>query len=122
MPYINRTTIMGHLARDVEVKQTSNGRDYARFSLSTKRKVGKGEDETSLTTWHNIVVWGYNAKNVDGGRKGDVVFVEGYSEINEWTNKEGNQVKTPQVVADVVVLIRKDAGQGPARDVEDVPF
>lgn len=117
MPYLNRITIMGHLGRDVEVKESQNGKLWTQFSLSTQRKVGDGEKKTD---WHDVVAFGWTAKGCEGWKKGGVVYVEGILTNNKW-EKDGVVNKTSRIVADVAVKI--DTGRPKQDDeYEEAPF
>lgn len=100
MPYLNRVTLMGHLGRDVDVKESQSGKMWCMFSLSTQRKFG----EEKKTDWHDVVAFGWTAKRCEGLRKGAVVFVEGQL-INNKYEKDGVVNKSSRVLADMVQLV-----------------
>ena len=118
MPYLNRITLMGHLGRDVEVKESQAGKLWTMFSLSTQRKVGDGEKKTD---WHDVVAFGWTAKGCEGWRKGQVVYVEGVLTNNKW-EKEGVVNKTSRVVADIAVRVDNKKPKDEEQEYEDVPF
>ena len=118
MPYINRITLMGHLGRDVELRESQAGKLWCQFSLSTQRKVGEGEKKTD---WHDVVAFGWTAKGCENMKKGNVVFVEGILTNNKW-EKDGVVNKTSRIVADMVQKIdtkREKSEQG--EGFEDAP-
>lgn len=118
MPYINRVTLMGHVGRDVEVKESQAGKLWTMFSLSTQRKIG----EEKKTDWHDVVAFGWTAKGCEGIKKGSVVFVEGVLTNNKW-EKEGVVNKTSRIVADMVQKIDTKREQREEPEAfDDVPF
>lgn len=118
MPYINRITLMGHLGRDVEVKESQSGKMWTQFSLSTQRKFG----EDKKTDWHDVVAFGWTAKRCEGFRKGEVVFVEGILTNNKW-EKDGVVNKTSRVVADQIARIdTRKSGSTETEEFEEAPF
>ena len=54
----NRVTLIGNLGKDIEIKTTKNGRQYARFSIATNENYKSSNgDKVTDTQWHNIVAW-----------------------------------------------------------------
>lgn len=119
MPYLNRITLMGHLGRDVEVKESQAGKSWVQFSLSTQRKFGN--DGEKKTDWHDVVAFGWTAKGCGGLKKGAVVFVEGVLTNNKW-EKDGVVNKTSRIVADVVQKIDTKREKPEEEGFEDAPF
>lgn len=117
MPYLNRITLMGHLGRDVEVKESQNGKLWTQFSLSTQRKVGDGEKKTD---WHDVVAFGWTAKGCEGWKKGGVVYVEGILTNTKW-EKDGVVNKTSRIVADMAVKV-DTAKHRQEEEYEEAPF
>ena len=119
MPYINRITLMGHLGRDVEIKESQAGKSWTMFSLSTQRKVG----EEKRTDCHDVVAFGWTAKNCQGLKKGQVVFVEGVLTNNKY-EKDGVVNRSSRVMADMVQRVdtSKPKQEVAEDEFEDAPF
>ena len=83
MPTINKIQIMGHVGKEPEIRQTKAGKDYAKFSIATKRYAKKGEN--AVTDWHNITLWGYYSNRPIG--KGDLVLINGEINYREYDGK-----------------------------------
>ncbi len=59
----NSVRLVGHLGMDPEVKNFDNNRKLARLSLATNETYKNEKDErVTDTQWHNIVMWGAQAK------------------------------------------------------------
>lgn len=91
MAGVNKVILVGHLGKDPEIKSFANGQ-VARFSLATtesyKDKTGNRVDQTE---WHNIEVWGEQAKIAEQWlKKGQLLYVEGSIRTDSW---EDNGVK-----------------------------
>lgn len=115
MPYMNMVVLLGHMGKDPEKRNTSGGTSVANVSLATTRKWKKGDEWVEETTWHYIVVFGKSADYLcERGRKGDGLFVNGYLRQNKWTDRNGNEKVSFEVVADTVTVIPK--GTGPRRE------
>jgi single-strand DNA-binding protein len=93
----NAVTIAGNLGRDIEVKHSAAGNAVASFSVAVSRKRG----EETETTWVRCVAFGELAENLAGvAHKGTRVIVSGRLQESRWTDKEGSERVTLELVAD----------------------
>lgn len=98
---LNRVTLIGRLTRDPETRDTSTGKPVASFSIAVdkrfKRSGGPDAD------FFRVTAWGQTAEFVEKYlSKGRLVAVDGRLEQNKFTDKDGNQRETVEVVADNV--------------------
>jgi single-strand DNA-binding protein len=87
----NSVRLVGNLGMDPEVKSFDNNKKLAKLSLATSEsyKNDKGEKVTE-TQWHNLVLWGAQAKFAeDYLKKGDEVAIEGKLTNRNYTDKDG---------------------------------
>jgi single-strand DNA-binding protein len=107
MGSVNRITIVGHLGDKPEVRATPSGRMVGNFAVATNHSYKK-EDGTAVesTEWHRVVAWGGLAetcgKYLD---KGSLVYVEGRMTYREWTDKEGKERVSAEIIADDVQFL-----------------
>lgn len=98
---LNHIVIMGRLTRDPEFRATGSGTSVANFSVAVDRDfTGKdgGEKETDFI---DCVAWRKTAEFVTKYlRKGSMVVVSGRLQIRTWKDKDGNNRRTAEVVAD----------------------
>lgn len=91
-----KTTLIGNLGRDPEIKTTNSGDRYARFSVAVN-KTTKGE---KITRWYDVSCW--DSKKVEVlenyARKGTKVYVEGDLETRTYTSKEGTEKLAVEIV------------------------
>lgn len=122
MPYYNKIILMGHLGRDIEVKESQAGKHWTQFSMSTQRKQWK-EAAEKITDWHNVIAFGYTAKNLEGLKKGSVVWVEGELTQSEY-EKDGVIHKTSRILANIVVKVdARKPDKKPETDIfSEAPF
>jgi single-strand DNA-binding protein len=99
---INKVILIGNVGRDPEVRQISDTRQVATFSLATSetRKNKNTNEKITETNWHNIVVLsdglvGLVEKFV---KKGSKLYIEGSLRTRKWQDKEGNNRSTTEVV------------------------
>jgi single-strand DNA-binding protein len=123
MRSFNRVMFMGHLAADVNLRQTKNGTHVANFPLAINRMI-RGENGAKRETvdFHRVVVWGALADvcNKYLG-KGLAVYVEGRLINRSFEDKEGNMHYRTEVVAENVnFLTWKKSKAGESLVVESV--
>ena len=99
---INKVILVGNLGRDPEVRTMPSGGKVANFSLATTetwrdRESGERRDRTE---WHRIVVFNEHLIRVveDYVRKGQQLYVEGQLQTRKWTDRDGQERYTTEVV------------------------
>lgn len=76
---VNRVQLIGRMGADIEIKTTTTGKKFGKFSLATTEvtKNEKGEKQED-TQWHNIVVWNPAVEVLEKyTKKGSKIMVEG---------------------------------------------
>ena len=100
---INKVILIGNLGQDPDIRYTPAGAAVVNMSIATdegyKDKSGQMVDKTE---WHKVVVFGKLAE-ICGQylKKGSKIYVEGKLQTRKWTNKEGQDVYTTEVVLDI---------------------
>lgn len=99
MSSLNKVQLIGNLGKDPELRTTS-GDDVCNFSIATsERWKDRDGEQQEKTEWHNIVVWGKLAEVCDRYlSKGSKVYVSGKLQTRKWTDKDGNDRYTTEVV------------------------
>ena len=102
MASFNQVVLLGNLGKDPEIRRTQSGDAVANFSLATSKswKDRSTGEKKEKTQWHTVVVFN---KHIVGTvekflAKGDAVMVVGELETRKWTDKEGNDRWTTEVV------------------------
>ena len=115
MAGVNKVILLGHLGRDPEMRYQPSGGAIANFSIATsetfKDKEGNKQERTE---WHRVVLFGRTAE-IAGEylRKGGMAYVEGRLQTRKWTDKEGQERYTTEIVGDRLQLIggkKEDGG------------
>ena len=97
---LNKVFIMGRLTRDPELRRTQSGTAVTSFTLAVDRdfKSQSGEKETDFI---DVVAWRSTAEFVAKYfTKGRMAVVEGRLQIRDWKDKDGNNRRSAEVVAD----------------------
>jgi single-strand DNA-binding protein len=99
---VNKVILIGNLGRDPEIKQMPSGGSIANLSIATSetwRDKSSGERKEK-TEWHRVVVFNEGLVRVIEQylKKGAKVYLEGQLETRKWTDKDGNDKYSTEVV------------------------
>lgn len=117
MASLNKVMLIGNLGKDPEVRYTAGGTAVASFSLATSEKFkGKDGQWEEKTEWHNITLWARLAE-IAGEylSKGKTVYIEGRLQTRKWTDKEGKDRYTTEIVGERMQMLSgkgEGGGQG----------
>lgn len=99
---LNKIFIMGRLTRDPETRRTPTGTAVTSFSLAVDRDF-KGQNGEKETDFIDVVAWRNTAEFVAKYfAKGRMAVVEGRLQIRDWKDKDGNNRRSAEVIADNV--------------------
>ncbi|MBE7562696.1 single-stranded DNA-binding protein [Acidithiobacillus sp. HP-6] len=107
MSGVNKVIIMGRLGQDPEIRYTPAGKAVANLSIATSENFkDKDGNKVERTEWHRAVLFGRTAE-VAGEylRKGSMAYVEGRLQTRKWTDKEGQDRYTTEIVGDRLQLV-----------------
>ncbi len=110
---VNRVVLIGRLTRDPELRTTSTGKNVVEFSIAVNKRI-KPQDGSPDADFFRIKAWGQTADYVNNYlAKGRLVAVDGRLETRKWTDQNGSNRETVEVVADNVNgLDRPRDGEG----------
>ncbi|MBN9525984.1 MAG: single-stranded DNA-binding protein [Alphaproteobacteria bacterium] len=99
---VNKVILIGNLGRDPEVRQTQSGEDIVHLSIATSetwRDKNSGERK-ERTEWHRVVIFNDNLGKVAKQylKKGAKVYLEGTLQTRKWTDQQGQEKYTTEVV------------------------
>ena len=102
MASVNLAIIVGNLGRDPEVRYMSSGDAVANITIATteswKDKAGAKQEKTE---WHRCVAYGKTAELMgEYLKKGSPVYIQGRIQTKKWTDKEGQERYTTEIVVD----------------------
>ncbi|MGE3333660.1 MAG: single-stranded DNA-binding protein [Rhodospirillaceae bacterium] len=128
MASLNQVQLIGNLGQDPDVRTMQNGGQVANISIATseqwKDKV-TGEKKEK-TEWHRVVMLG-NLADIAAQylKKGQRVFVQGKLQTRKWTDQQGQERYTTEIVCQsfdskLIMLTNASGGGGrpPAHDGE----
>lgn len=105
MAQFNQITLVGRLDKDPDMSYTNNGTAVTKFSMAVnRRKDGQGNERKPM--WFNVVAWQKLAEIVnDYAVKGIEVLVQGQFDQRDYTDKNGVNRTTFEVIASTVQLL-----------------
>lgn len=107
MASLNKALIIGNIGRDPETRYLPNGDAITNISVATAEKwKDKGGQQQEKTEWHRVVFFGKLAE-IAGEylKKGSSVYVEGRIETQKYTDKDGTEKYSTQIVGSVMQML-----------------
>jgi len=107
MASVNKAIILGNLGRDPEVKYTAGGDAVCNLAIATTEKwKDKAGEKQEKTEWHRVVLFGRTAE-VAGEylSKGSSVYIEGRLQTKKYTDKDGVEKYSTEIVGDRLQLL-----------------
>ena len=119
---LNHITILGRITKDLELRRTGTGVPVASFTLAVDRDF-KEKNGEKITDFIDCVAWRNTAEFVEKYfGKGKMAVVSGSLQIRSWKDKDGNNRRTAEVVADNVYFgDSKKEGEVPANKDFEIP-
>ena len=132
----NIVLLVGNLGADPELRSTNGGTDVATFNLGTSRPKRDADGKTykdesgytaKETEWHRITCFNGLGKVVaQHAVKGMLVSVRGRIHYSKWTDREGIERYSYEIIADDVQFLSRGrpaaAPDAQSELDEDVPF
>jgi single-strand DNA-binding protein len=120
MASVNKVILIGNLGRDPETRYTTGGDAVTNLNIATsetwKDKAGEKQEKTE---WHRVVLFGRQAE-IAGEylKKGRSVYIEGRLQTKKYTDKDGVEKYSTEIVGDRMQLLGSRDGGGGGGDAE----
>lgn len=98
---VNKVIIVGTLGNDPEVRYSASGSAIANLSVATSEqwKDKQTGEKKEQTEWHRVVIFGKLAEfAAEYLRKGSQVYIEGQLRTRKWTDSNGVDRYTTEIV------------------------
>lgn len=140
MASINKVILVGNLGRDPEVRYTTDNNAIANVSIATtdRYKDKTTGEQKEITEWHRVVFFNRLGEiAAEYLKKGSQVYIEGKLRTRKWTDKDGAEKYTTEIIADQLQMLGGRTSEAksatpaptaprqskPADDLEDdIPF
>jgi single-strand DNA-binding protein len=115
---VNKVILVGNLGKDPEARSMNNGGEVVSFTLATSETWNDRDgNRQEKTEWHNVVIFNENLGKVAKNylRKGQKAYIEGQLQTRKWTDQNGNDRYTTEIVlqrfrGELVLLSGRDGG------------
>ena len=116
MASVNKVILIGNLGRDPETRYTTDGAAVTNLNIATSEQwKDKSGEKQERTEWHRVVLFGRQAE-IAGEylKKGRSVYIEGRLQTRKYTDKDGVEKYSTEIVADRMQLIggAREGGSG----------
>lgn len=115
MASVNKVIIVGNLGRDPETRYMPSGDAMTNIAVATtdKWKDKATGEQKEATEWHRIAFFGKLAE-IAGQylKKGSQVYVEGKLRTRKWTDKDGIEKYSTEIIADSMQMLGSRQGMG----------
>jgi single-strand DNA-binding protein len=123
---VNKVILIGNLGRDPEVRYTQANQKVVNLRIATsERWRDRQSGETrERTEWHSVVIFNENLADVAEKylSKGRTVYIEGQLQTRKWTDQQGQERYTTEIVlqrfrGELVLLGGRGDDSGAGRDL-----
>jgi len=110
---VNKVILIGNLGQDPELRNTSSGTAVVNLRIATNERRKQADGEWGdHTEWHSVVVFGRQAESVNQYmRKGRQLYIEGRLQTRKWTDKNGQERYSTEVVGENVRFLSNRGGE-----------
>ena len=115
MASVNKVILIGNCGRDPEIRYLPSGQAVANISIATtsRRKDKNTGENIETTEWHRVTFFDKLAEIVgEYVKKGRPLYVEGRLKYGKFTNKDGHEQNTCDIVATEMQLLGGREGMG----------
>ncbi|MCL6698749.1 single-stranded DNA-binding protein [Sphingomonas sp. NSE70-1] len=120
MAGVNKVILVGNLGADPESRSLNNGGEVVNMRIATSESwKDRDGNRQERTEWHNVVIFNENLGRVAKSylRKGSKVYLEGQLQTRKWTDQNGNDKYTTEVVlqrfrGELVLLDSREGSSG----------
>jgi single-strand DNA-binding protein len=118
MASVNKVILVGNLGRDPETRYAPDGSAITTVSIATaeawKDKSGEKQEKTE---WHRVVFFNrgnYKLAEIAGEylKKGSQIYIEGKLQTRKWTDKDGVEKYSTEVIAETMQMLGSRQGMG----------
>lgn len=118
---LNKVQLTGYLGADPEMRYTAQGSAVTTFRVASGRtwkdRDGNQHDDTE---WFRIVAWDKLGEICNQYlTKGTRVYVEGRLQTRKWTDRDGQDRYTSEVIAQDMIILSSRGERGAVPEVEE---
>jgi len=112
---VNKVILIGNLGADPETRAMPSGMTVANLRVATSeswRDKQSGEQQ-ERTEWHRVAMFGRLAEiAAEYLKKGSQVYIEGSLRTRKWTDKQGNERYSTEIIGNELQMLGGRGGGG----------
>ena len=115
MASVNKVIIVGHCGRDPESRYTQGGDCICNIAVATSEswKDKNTGEKKEMTEWHRVTLYRKLGEIASQYlKKGSQVYIEGKLHTRKWTDKDGIERYTTEIIADEMKMLGSREGNG----------
>jgi single-strand DNA-binding protein len=112
---VNKVIIVGNLGADPETRAMPSGSTVANLRIATTEnwKDRTSGEQQERTEWHRVVLFGRLGEvAAEYLRKGSQVYIEGSLRTRKWTDKQGTERYSTEIVGNDMQMLGGRGGGG----------
>lgn len=120
---LNKAMLIGNLGEAPDLKYTQAGDAVAKFSVATSEQwTDKNGEKQERTSWHRVTAFKKLAE-ICGEylQKGSQVFIEGKINYSKYTDKDGVEKYSTEIIADQMQMLGGKPKDGEQRQERTRP-
>jgi len=127
---VNKVILVGNLGRDPEARSLNDGSQVVNLSVATSEswKDKATGERRERTEWHRVVIFNENLGKIAQNylKKGSKVYIEGQLQTRKWTDQDGKDKYSTEVVlqryrGELTMLDSRPEGGGSFSDDSAAP-
>lgn len=98
---VNRVCLLGNVGNDPDIRQSADGKKVVNLSVATSETwKDKNGERQERTEWHRIVIFNQGLAEIAERyvKKGDKIYIEGSLQTRKWTDNNGIEKYTTEIV------------------------
>ena len=99
---VNKAILIGNLGRDPEIRAMGNGDKVVTLNVATSEtwKDKNSGERKEKTEWHRVIIFNEAIARVAESylRKGSKIYIEGQLQTRKWTDKDGAEKYSTEIV------------------------
>src|SRR3982750_3890005 len=112
---VNKVILIGNLGADPETRAMPSGTTVANLRIATTEnwKDKQSGEQQERTEWHRVVLFGRLGEiAAEYLKKGSQVYIEGSLRTRKWTDKQGNERYSTEIVGAEMQMLGGRGGGG----------
>lgn len=131
MASLNKVTLIGNVGNYPDIRQSADGKKVVNLSVATSETwKDKNGERQERVEWSRVVIFNQGLAEIAERyvKKGDKIYIEGSLQTRKWTDNNGIEKYTTEIVlksySGNIILLNGGGGNEKEdyADADDIPF